>query len=644
MRPIDFATGLPNRGNAVTIPDMIDHAATGLGFVLAGTISARIVAGQLLSLLVCWSSPVQGLEPVRGGTVVVAVASDPGGLNPAITTQGGVHLICGSIFSGLVAHDFELKPVPDLAERWEVSTDGRTYTFHLAPNAVFHDGAPVTSADVKFTFEQLLLKYHSRARASIGDNLRQIETPDPHTVIFNFDHPYAAFLQLVDVTNAPVLPKHLYDGADPLTNPHNTRPIGSGPFKFQEWLKGDHLTLVRNNRYFKSGKPYLDRIVYKVIPEAAMATIAFERGEVDYLLNPSPLDPARLRNEADVILSDKGREGFATVETLIPNLTRAPLSDLRVRQEIAHAINKDYLVDKLLLGMGRPATGPVSHLLVDRIRTETHYPLLPPVVTPLSQSYFKIYPELNLLCVPLSERNFLLHLPDIYHELAHPLIAEKYDPRVKPFQDALSRALDLVLGYLEEELEREARSRGPKEFIDNLYGWSNAWVGGWAIELFCDLFAVYTLGPAFVWSHLHLSATRGKDPYHTLSYASHPSDAARMATMLSGLRLAGFDTQASTLQERWNELMLISAATPEPEYDRCFPNYILQGFAQEAQRGVSEIGCRGVSSETKDIVHSALNDAWDDFWNDPEGYATKEKALVTNLKAHCSDSFGVPAE
>jgi hypothetical protein len=282
--------------------------------------------------------------------------------------------------------------------------------------------------------------------------------------------------------------------------------------------------------------------------------------------------------------------------------------------------------------------------LVDRIRTETHYPLLPPVVTPLSQSYFKIYPELNLLCVPLSEGNFLLHLPDIYHELAHPLIAEKYDPRVKPFQDALSRALDLVLGYLEEELEKETRSRGPREFIDNLYGWSNAWVGGWAIELFCDLFAVYTLGPAFVWSHLHLSATRGKDPYHTLGYASHPSDAARMATMLSGLRLAGFDTQANTLQQRWNELMLISAAAPEPEYDRCFPNHILQGFAQEAQRGVSEIGCRSVSTETKDIVHCALNDAWDDFWNDPEGYANREKTLVNNLRSHCSDSFGVSAQ
>ena len=202
-------------------------------------------------------------DPVYGGSVVVAISSDPAGLNPAITTQGGVQAICGSIFSGLVAHDFDLNPVPDLAERWDVSLDGRTYTFHLAPEAVFHDGVPVTSEDVKFTFEQLLLKYHSRTRTSIGDNLRQILTPDAHTVVFEFNKSYSAFLKLVDVTNAPVMPKHVYEGTEPLTNPHNTNPVGSGPFKFQEWLKGDHLTLVRNERYFKTGKPYLDRIVYK---------------------------------------------------------------------------------------------------------------------------------------------------------------------------------------------------------------------------------------------------------------------------------------------------------------------------------------------------------------------------------------------
>lgn len=302
-------------------------------------------------------------SPRYGGTVVVALSTDPAGLNPAITTQGGVHLICGSIFSGLVAHDFNLNPVPDLAERWEVSPDGRTYTFHLAPEAVFHDGMPVTSADIKFTFEQLLMKYHSRTRTSVGDNLNLISTPDARTVVFEFKRPYAAFLQLIDVSNAPVMPRHIFEGTDPLTNLHNTSPVGSGPFKFVGWRKGDHITLARNERYYKKGKPYLDRVVYRVMPSGSTAAIAFEKKEVDYLINVSPLDAARFKRMNGVVLADKGREGYATVETLIPNLTRAPLSDLRVRQAIAHAIDKDFLVDKLQFGMGVVATGPISHLL-----------------------------------------------------------------------------------------------------------------------------------------------------------------------------------------------------------------------------------------------------------------------------------------
>ncbi len=321
------------------------------------------VLSTFLFTLTIFSVAAHGDAPQYGGSVVVAVSSDPGGLNPAITTQGGVHLICGSIFSGLVAQDFNLNPVPDLAERWDVSPDGRTYTFHLVRDAEFHDGVPLTSEDVKFTFEQLLLKYHSRTRASIGDNLRRIETPDPYTVAFEFDRPYAAFLQLIDVTNAPVLPKHIYENTDPLTNPRNTSPIGSGAFKFQEWVKGDHITLVRNEKYFKQSQPFLDRVVYKVTPSAATAAIAFENGEVDYFLNPSPLDMRRLRSMANVVVTDKGREGYATVETLIPNLSRAPLSDLRVRRAMAHAIDKNYIVEKVMFGMGRVATSPISSLL-----------------------------------------------------------------------------------------------------------------------------------------------------------------------------------------------------------------------------------------------------------------------------------------
>ncbi|MBA2333521.1 MAG: ABC transporter substrate-binding protein, partial [Blastocatellia bacterium] len=99
----------------------------------------RLAARPLFLALMLFGSAL-AQEPQYGGVVVVAVSDDPGGLNPAITTQGGVHLICGSIFSGLVAQDFDLNPVPDLATSWEVSPDGRIYTFHLAPNAEFHDG------------------------------------------------------------------------------------------------------------------------------------------------------------------------------------------------------------------------------------------------------------------------------------------------------------------------------------------------------------------------------------------------------------------------------------------------------------------------------------------------------------------------
>lgn len=317
----------------------------------------------LLEIAAVFVFTAKAQEPAYGGTVVVAITGDPGGLNPSITTQGGVHLVCGSIFSGLVAQDFDLNAVPDLATSWDVSPDGRTYTFHLAPNAEFHDGVPVTSEDVRFTFEELLLKFHSRTRASIGDRLNRIVTPDAHTVVFEFNKPYAAFLQLIDVTNAPVMPKHLFANTDPMTNSRNTNPIGSGAFKFQEWAKGDRITLVRNDKYFKAGKPYLDRIVYKVMPSAATAAIAFENGEADYFLNPTPLDVERLNKLPDVVITEKGREGFAGVETVVLNLNTTPLSDVRVRRAMAYAIDKNYIVEKIAFGKGTVATGPISSQL-----------------------------------------------------------------------------------------------------------------------------------------------------------------------------------------------------------------------------------------------------------------------------------------
>ena len=364
-----------------------------------------------------------------------------------------------------------------------------------------------------------------------------------------------------------------------------------------------------------------------------------ERGQ--RLLSTIPTSLPREFHRLEQICRGRVSDVLDKLNSLVedPRMLQPDLQPERLRRFRRAVRELDFLETVCIAALER-AIDADKHLIrvVERIRAEIGYPLLPPIVTPLSQSYFKIYPDLNLLCVPLSEGNFLLHLPDIYHELAHPLLAEKYDPRVKPFQSAMSRALDVALGYIEGELDNEGRGIGPKQFTINLYQWSNAWVGGWAIELFCDLFAVFTLGPAFVWSHLHLSAKRGKDPFHTLDHSSHPPDGARMTAMLYGLNLAGFTDASEAIRKRWDELIIISGAQAEPEYERCFPNNVLESFAQQANIGVSEIGCRIATHETKDVVHSTLNEAWIEFWRDPQGYALREKDLVQSLRDRCSIS------
>lgn len=248
-------------------------------------------------------------RPLYDGTMVLATFADPGALNPALTTSVPTHIVTGPMFNGLVAHDFAFNPVPDLAERWSLSDDGRMYTFELARHALWHDGRPVSAADVQFTFAEVLLKYHGRTRTALGQNLEAVEARDAHTVAFRFKEPYAPFLALVDVVNAPILPRHVYAEGELTKHPANSGPVGSGPFKFKEWVRGDHITLVRNDKYFKAGKPYLDRIVIRIMPDAAAATIAFEKGEVDYFLFPPPHELGRLRQLSSVTVTTRGREG-----------------------------------------------------------------------------------------------------------------------------------------------------------------------------------------------------------------------------------------------------------------------------------------------------------------------------------------------
>ena len=296
---------------------------------------------------------------------MIAQSGDPGALNPAVTTSGSTHPVTDQIFNGLVGLDQQLNPVPELAERWTVEDGGRSYRFHLRSGVRWHDGAPFTSADVKFTFEQALLKYHSRTRAALEGIVMAIETPDPLTAVFRLVRPYAPLLQRLDVVEASIIPRHLYEGHDVLNGDPTRRPVGTGPFRFVSYAPADRVILERNRGYFRAGLPGVDRVVFRILPNTSAAVSALESGEVDYIGSVPGPDIERLQRTSGiaVVAGTGGSGGSLCQDVLIPNLSRPPFADVRVRRAFAHAIDRQVIVDRVYFGQGHPATGPISHLL-----------------------------------------------------------------------------------------------------------------------------------------------------------------------------------------------------------------------------------------------------------------------------------------
>ena len=300
--------------------------------------------------------------PSERGVAVVAIGNDPGHFNPAITTAAHVHAVADSIYNGLVGLDEDLDPVPDLATSWEVRDGGRTYVFHLAPDVRWHDGKPFTSRDVAFTFEQVLLRFHSRTRAGLETALESIETPDDTTVVFRFAAPYAALLFRLDVTEAPILPAHVYGRGDIERHPANLAPVGTGPFRLASHRPDDRIVLVRNEQYFKPGLPHLDELVFRIIPDANTGLMALERGEVDYVSGVRPKDAARLRDSGafTLVSTTRGPGGGNCMMTWIFNLERPPLDDRRVREGLVRAIDREQIVERVLFGEARVPDAPFS--------------------------------------------------------------------------------------------------------------------------------------------------------------------------------------------------------------------------------------------------------------------------------------------
>lgn len=300
-------------------------------------------------------------EPVSGGTLNAVIQPEPPGLMLGLVQNGPTQMVAGQIYESLLRYDKDLNPMPSLAKEWTKSEDGLTYTFTLQDDVVWHDGEPFSSADVVFSVDTFLRETHARLRASLV-HVESIEAPDDKTVVFTLKQPFGPFLGIFEAGTMPMIPKHIYEGTDYANNPANNTPIGTGPFKFNEWERGSYIHLVKNEDYYMDGKPYLDEIYYQVIPDAASRAVAFETGKVDLLPGGSVenFDIPRLTAMDNVCYTNDGWEFFGPHSWMWLNLHEGPMTDKNLRKAVMHSLNREFARDALWNGNGTVAKGPVS--------------------------------------------------------------------------------------------------------------------------------------------------------------------------------------------------------------------------------------------------------------------------------------------
>ena len=187
------------------------------------------------------------------------------------------------------------------------------------------------------------------------------------------------------------------------------------------------------------------------------------------------------------------------------------------------------------------AADTALNLLITEISTEINYPLINPVVSHMSQDYFHIYSDFHLLCLPVTESQFLLHMPDIYHELCHPLHRNLDLPNLEPYARAFKTSLFGMVAHFHREAQAADRLRNQEARLFQIQLWRTCWAKYWMEEFFCDLFGVLAVGPAYAWAHYHLCIKRSGDPFATplMRETTHPADDARMRAILGMLRSAG---------------------------------------------------------------------------------------------------------
>jgi peptide/nickel transport system substrate-binding protein len=319
---------------------MRQHMVRGLGAVLAVII--------LLALMgVGDAAPA----PRRGGTLVVGANSECLKLDPHTTFEISCRTMIGRhVYNGLVKFNDKMEIVPDLAERWTVSEDGRVLTFALRSGVKFHNGDEFTAADVKVSLDRIKeARLASPLRPSF-QGVTAVEVVNPQTVRVRLERPDAAFLTVLAAPQMAMLPAAVLRREGDMNN----TVIGTGPFRLQSRRKDVSTVLVRNPDYFERGKPYLDQIEFRIVTDDTARSVALRTNRVQFIDRVTVELAEILKRIPGLVIVGGPSLNFRAA---VPNLTRRPWNDARVRQAFAIGVDRKAIIDQVLGGRGEPLTG-----------------------------------------------------------------------------------------------------------------------------------------------------------------------------------------------------------------------------------------------------------------------------------------------
>ncbi len=275
--------------------------------------------------------------------------------------------------------------------------------------------------------------------------------------------------------------------------------------------------------------------------------------------------------------------------------------------------------------------------LIFKISQEIKLPFPHPSVCCTGTMYYFSHPFTNVIFTPLTEAQFLLHMPDLYHEIGHCVLENmKSELRMKSIQNSYEASVSRVTDYYAQLIKNKRDDVGPEQIsmvVERLHSHWKSWI----IEFFCDLFALFTVGPAYAWSHLHLTMKRSVD-IHEISMIQqmHPSDESRMRILLIGLGRLGFENDAERIRSKWSEAARFWG-TPETEYQYAYPDALLEDIVGLIIDGLKLSGVSvfpsELSSKSDDEIRILLNEAWQVFWDsEPEDFRNWEQDRIENLR------------